>query len=216
MTGVPGSRVALSTGPGQASTSATLTAAKGSSLELHLNCTGVATSGRVGLRILGTPDGKQYTEVAYDYAAKRLVVDHTMSAGPPAPPSPPPVAPKCAGAKKPCPSAPQCEWCTTNPDKAQCSKYCPSEQAHGAIVQTAPLAGGAESDGNEVEIIALVDRSLVETFLNRRAVISSFITEIMGETTPPPAERTVAVSPSPAGVSCKFESYALQQLNSGE
>jgi hypothetical protein len=108
-----------------------------------------------------------------------------------------------------------CEWCTTNPDKSQCSKYCPSEQAHGAIVQTAPLAGGAESDENEIEIIALVDRGLVESFLNRRAVISSFITEIMGEAVPPPEERTVAVSAVPSGVSCKFESYALQELNNG-
>ena len=108
-----------------------------------------------------------------------------------------------------------CEWCTTNPDKSQCSKYCPAEQTHGAIVQTAPLAGGAEADGNEIEIIALVDRGLVESFLNRRAVISSFISEIMEETTPSPAERTVAVSPAPAGVSCTFESYALQELNIG-
>lgn len=58
-----------------------------------------------------------------------------------------------------------------------------------------------------------VRSGLVESFLNRRAVISSFITEIMGETTPPPADRTVAISPTPAGVSCKFESYALQELN---
>eukprot|EP01043_Picozoa_sp_COSAG02_P003845 COSAG02_NODE_97_length_37159_cov_37.660335_16_plen_502_part_00 len=106
--GVPGSRVSLSANsqPGQAGTSATLTSAKGSSLELHLNCTGSATSGRAGLRILGTPDGKKYTEVAYDYASKRLVIDHSMSAGVPPPPSPPPVPPKCTGAKQPCPSAP--------------------------------------------------------------------------------------------------------------
>ena len=106
--GVPGSRVSLSAinQPGQATTDATPTSAKGSSLELHLNCTGSAPSGRIGLRILGTPDGKKYTEVAYDYATNRLVVDHSMSAGPPPPPSPPPVPPKCTGAKKPCPSAP--------------------------------------------------------------------------------------------------------------
>ena len=102
-------------------------------------------------------------------------------------------------------------WCTTNPDKAQCSKYCPSEQTHGAIVQTAPLAGGP--DKNQIEIIALVDRGLVESFLDRRAVVSSFITEIMAETTPAPADRTVAVTPLPAGVSCQFESYALHELN---
>jgi hypothetical protein len=115
---------------------------------------------------------------------------------------------RSAGPKKPCPAEPGCKWCTTNPDKAQCSKYCGG--AHGPIVQTAPLAGGAES--NEVEIIILVDRGLVESFLNRRAVISSFISEIMSETTPAPAERTVAVSPAPAGVTCKFEGYALQEL----
>jgi hypothetical protein len=75
-------------------------------------------------------------------------------------------------------------------------------------------AGGAASDGNQVEVIALVDRGLVESFLNRRAVISSFISEIMAETTPAPADRTVAVAPTPAGVTCKFESYALEELAS--
>ena len=53
----------------------------------------------------------------------------------------------------------------------------------------------------------------MESFLNRRAVISSFVSEIMGETTPAPADRTVAVAPSPSGVTCKFEGFALQEIN---
>jgi len=70
-------------------------------------------------------------------------------------------------------------------------------------MQVAPLAGGAQSDGFRVELVLLVDRGLVESFLNRyirlprrvlipyaisaahpevipsRAVISSFVSEIM-------------------------------------
>ena len=75
------------------------------------------------------------------------------------------------------------------------------------IKQSAPLAGGAESDNNEVELVLLVDRGLVEFFLNRRAVISSFVNEIMAETNPSPAERAVLVAEAPSGVTCAFVSY---------
>jgi hypothetical protein len=141
---VPGSRVALTTsGDSSSDDGATMTAAKGASLEVHLNCTGTASSGRAAVRILGTADGKAYTEIGYDYATKRLVVDHSKSSSAPAkPPAPPPKKPACSGATKPCPAAPGCTWCTTNADKEQCKKYCPSERANGdPIVQTALLAG---------------------------------------------------------------------------
>ena len=76
----------------------------------------------------------------------------------------------------------------------------------------APLAGGVESDGNAVELVLLVDRGLVESFLNRRAVISSFVSELMAETTPAPVDRTVFVTKAPSGVTCTFEGYELMEL----
>ena len=141
------------------------TTAKGSSLELHLNCSGAATTGTVGLQILAHTDKSKYTTVGYDYAAKQLFVDHSNS-----------------GAMA------------------------------STIKQVAPLAGGAESDGNAVELVLLVDHGLVESFLNRRAVISSFVSEIMAETTPTPAERTVFVAKAPSGVACTFAGYELMEL----
>ena len=146
--------------------SATATTVKGSSLELHLNCSGaLRASGSVGLQILAHADKSKFTTVGYDYATERLFVDHSNS-----------------GALK------------------------------SAIKQTAPLAGGAASDGNSIELVVLVDRGLVESFLNRRAVISSFVSEIMAETTPAPAERTVFVAPAPSGVTCQFRGYELMEL----
>lgn len=138
---------------------------KGSSLELHLNCSGAASVGTVGLHILAHSDKSKYTTVGYDYAAKQLFVDHTNS-----------------GAMA------------------------------STIKQVAPLAGGAESDNHEVELVLLVDRGLVESFLNRRAVISSFVSEIMSETSPAPAERTVFIGEAPSGVTCEFRGYELMEL----
>ena len=210
---VPGSRVALSESDlAEGGAGSTLTAVKGSSLELHLNCSGSASSGVAGLRILGTADGKSFTTIGYDYGTKRLVVDHSMSAQNKAPPPPPPPMPPCSVPRKPCPGHAGCSWCPALNNKHQCSEYCPAA-AGGKILQTAPLAGGLESDDGALELILLVDRGLVESFLNRRAVISSFVSEIMGETTPAPADRTVAVAPSPSGVTCKFEGFALQEIN---
>ena len=141
------------------------TTVTGSSLELHLNCAGAASTGTVGLQILAHRDQSKYTTVGYDYGAKQLFVDHSNS-----------------GAMA------------------------------STIKQVAPLAGGAESDGNAVELVLLVDRGLVESFLNRRAVISSFVSEIMAETTPTPAERTVFVAKAPSGVTCTFAGYELMEL----
>jgi sucrose-6-phosphate hydrolase SacC (GH32 family) len=141
------------------------TTVKGSSLELHLNCSGAANTGTVGLQILAHADKSKYTTVGYDYGAKQLFVDHSNSG-------------------------------------AQAS----------TIKQVAPLAGGVQSDGNAVEIVVLVDRGLVESFLNRRAVISSFVSELMAETTPAPAERTVFVAEAPSGVTCTFVGYELMEL----
>ena len=141
------------------------TTAKGSSLELHLNCSGAASAGTVGLQILAHADKSKYTTIGYDYAAKQLFVDHSNS-----------------GAMA------------------------------STIKQVAVLAGGAESDGNAVELVLLVDRGLVESFLNRRAVISSYVSEIMGETMPAPAERTVFVATAPSGVTCTFAGYELMEL----
>ena len=141
------------------------TTVMGSSLELHLNCSGAASTGTVGLQILAHADKSKYTTVGYDYSAKQLFVDHSNS-----------------GAKA------------------------------STIKQVAPLAGGVESDGNAVELVLLVDRGLVESFLNRRAVISSFVSEVMAETTPTPAERTVFVAKAPSGVTCTFAGYELMEL----
>ena len=80
------------------------------------------------------------------------------------------------------------------------------------IVQTAPLRGGAASDGGAVEIYILVDNGLVESFANRRAVISSFASELMGDTTPAPADRAVFVAPVPDGVTCAFAGWPLISL----
>ncbi len=141
------------------------TTVKGSSLELHLNCSGTASAGTVGLQILAHSDKRKYTTVGYDYAAKYLFVDHSNSG-----------------------------------------------TMTSTIKQVAPLAGGVESDDSVVELVVLVDRGLVESFLNRRAVISSFISEIMAESTPAPSERTVFIANAPNGVTCKFVGYELMEL----
>ena len=141
------------------------TTSKGSSLELHLNCSGAASAGTVGLQVLAHADKSKYTTVGYDYGAKQLFVDHSNS-----------------GAKA------------------------------STIKQVAPLAGGVESDGNTVELVVLVDRGLLESFLNRRAVISSFVSELMADTTPTPPERTVFVAKAPSGVKCTFVGYELMEL----
>ena len=57
-----------------------------------------------------------------------------------------------------------------------------SKQSPSTIVQTAELTGGLGDD--PLELIVLVDNALVESFLNRRAVISSWISEIMRDTEP--------------------------------
>eukprot|EP00935_MAST-01C_sp_MAST-1C-sp1_P002630 g2630.t1 len=48
--------------------------ATGAQLEVRLMCPG-ATSGTVGVDVLATPDGSQFTRVAYDFHAQQLVVD---------------------------------------------------------------------------------------------------------------------------------------------
>ena len=55
------------------------TTVKGSSLELHLNCSGAASAGTVGLQILAHADKSKFTTVGYDYGAKQLFVDHSNS-----------------------------------------------------------------------------------------------------------------------------------------
>lgn len=79
-----------------------------------------------------------------------------------------------------------------------------SGELASAIKQVASLAGGIESDSHAVELVLLDDRSLVEFFLNRLMVISSFVPEIMSETTPAPAEPTLFVTEAPSGVACSF------------
>lgn len=44
-------------------------------------------------------------------------------------------------------------------------------------------------------------------------MISSFVSELMAEATPAPADRTVSVAPTLAGITCKFESYVLEEIN---
>jgi sucrose-6-phosphate hydrolase SacC (GH32 family) len=93
------------------------------------------------------------------------------------------------------------------------------------IVQTAPLPGGhgeaaaAAAGGGGVQLYILVDHALIESFLNRRAVITSWISELMSEPAPGGApgaggaeERAVYALPAPAGVACTFSSAELTAL----
>lgn len=86
--------------------------------------------------------------------------------------------------------------------------------ADKAITQTAPLRGGLDSKGGEgVELVVLLDGALIEVFLNRRAVISSFSTHVFaaGSSTAPASRSNFALSP-PAGVTCSVAAWSMKKL----
>ena len=53
------------------------------------------------------------------------------------------------------------------------------------------------------------DHAMVESFLNRRAVLSSFITEVMNDTAPTPDQRVAVMPPPPSGVRCTLRTWQL-------
>ena len=86
--------------------------------------------------------------------------------------------------------------------------------ADKAIVQTAPLRGGLDGNGaNKVELVVLLDGALLEVFLNRRAVISSFATHVFaaGGSTSPADRSNFALAP-PEGVTCSAAAWPLKKL----
>jgi len=91
-----------------------------------------------------------------------------------------------------------------------------SSPAHSsAIVQTtAPQLVVVQGDSTLV-LDVLVDGALIELFGNRRAVISSFITEVMQEGanfTAPDDRQAFAVSPPPDVASCTYAAHSLIAL----
>lgn len=81
-------------------------------------------------------------------------------------------------------------------------------------------ATGAVADTDAVDVVVsvvidvLVDGALLEVFGNRRAAISSFITEVMQEQTTiaVPQDRVVFAAPVPAGVTCTYATHGLTPL----
>eukprot|EP01043_Picozoa_sp_COSAG02_P016642 COSAG02_NODE_737_length_17855_cov_18.729049_2_plen_165_part_00 len=124
----------------------------GSLLELQLNCSGRPVQGSstdiIGMHVLGTSDRESYTVVGYNYTSSRLFVDHRRS----------------------------------------------SRHVNSTVVQTAPLHIGTSLNEDQerykealkplastssanflVELVSLVDYALLESFVNRRAVLSSWV-----------------------------------------
>ena len=64
---------------------------------------------------------------------------------------------------------------------------------------------------SKLELYVLLDSVLIETFLNRRAVISSFATHVFTQG-PAPEERGVFVVQPPAGVVCQTHAYSLMTI----
>ena len=80
----------------------------------------------------------------------------------------------------------------------------------GGLMQTAPLRGGLGPDG--LQLFVLLDYALIEAFANRRAVLSSWVGQIMWKDTPAPADRKVFALPPPEGVTCRFQAWGLTPL----
>jgi hypothetical protein len=58
----------------------------GSQVEVRFSCKGAAAAGlkgRAGIRTLQTTDGKQYTEIGYDFDKKAMYADHSNCCGKP-------------------------------------------------------------------------------------------------------------------------------------
>ena len=90
-----------------------------------------------------------------------------------------------------------------------------SSQAHpSTIIQTTAPDVVIQKGETTLTVDVLVDGALVEIFGNHRAVISSFVTELMeeGVDVTPPEDRCTFAMPSPAGVRCSFSAYELVAL----
>ena len=75
----------------------------------------------------------------------------------------------------------------------------------GVCVYYGPIFNGPEHFHNLKPL-------LVEAFVNRRAVLSSFVTEVMADTAPKPEGRLAFMLPPPPGVSCEARSWSLAPL----
>lgn len=128
---------------------ATAAVSHGSLLELQLNCSGRPVQGSstdiIGLHVLGTADRVSYTVVGYNYTSDRMFVDHRRS----------------------------------------------SRRVNSTVVQTAPLdirtSPNKEQDDKDarlvsmaaanfsIELVSLVDYALLESFVNSRIALSSWV-----------------------------------------
>ena len=78
-------------------------------------------------------------------------------------------------------------------------------------MQGAPLADGMGSDGRALDLYVLVGGGLVESFLNRRAVLSSWVPNAIAMDAAI-NDRVVFLAPAPPGVQCTFAGWALMAL----
>ena len=74
---IPETAVLRKPGTMHAGDAASAALASGSQVELRLNCSTSASTGKVGLRTLATSDGKHYTEIGYDFEARAFYADHS-------------------------------------------------------------------------------------------------------------------------------------------
>ena len=81
--------------------------------------------------------------------------------------------------------------------------------ADAGITQTAPL----QLDASEpIEMVVLLDGALLEVFLNRRVVLSSFATHVFGKPQPAPALRSNFVLTPPNGIECVAHAWQMRRL----
>jgi len=80
---IPETAVLRKTGTLQAGDASTAALASGSQVEIRLNCTTTATTGKVGVRTLATADGTSYTEIGFDFSQKAFYADHSKCCGKP-------------------------------------------------------------------------------------------------------------------------------------
>jgi hypothetical protein len=90
-----------------------------------------------------------------------------------------------------------------------------SRTGASSIVQTTAAGLVVQPGESSLVLDVLVDGALLEVFGNRRAVISSFVTELMSEgtTVMAPADRaTFLAAPPVGGLACKWEAHRLMGL----
>lgn len=79
------------------------------------------------------------------------------------------------------------------------------------IIQTSKPSITLLNGENTIKIEVLVDNGMLELFGNDRAVISSFVSEVMADTTNvDPADRLNHLSVTAEGVTCTYEAHNLE------